>query len=150
MRFFKSLERKFDSSGALDRGANFRYDGEHLAHEQLVGSAATVESTRWYTHSNYTDELISLTLPAGDAGTVSPTSTVAGASAPANDDFYAHTDHQSSLRAFTDINTNVVNDYSYDSYGQIATEVEAVEQRLRYTGRFYDKDTELYHYRARA
>ena len=109
-----------------------------------------MESTRWYTHSDYTDDLISLTLPAGPGGRILPTAIGGGSSRPSNESFYVHRDHQGSLRAFTDEATNVGNEYAYDSYGQIQNEVEAVEQRLRYTGRFYDKDTELYHYRARA
>lgn len=54
------------------------------------------------------------------------------------------------MRALTDDAGQVLNEYSYDSYGNIETEVEALSQRYRYTGMEWDAATGLYHYRARA
>ena len=43
----------------------------------------------------------------------------------------------------------MVNEYSYDSYGNAEVAVETVLQRFRYTARFFDAETNLYYYRAR-
>ncbi|WHO22356.1 RHS repeat-associated core domain-containing protein [Agrobacterium tumefaciens] len=50
----------------------------------------------------------------------------------------------------TDDAGSVVNEYSYDSYGQPETAVETVPQAFRFTGREYDPETGLSHYRSRA
>ena len=54
------------------------------------------------------------------------------------------------MRAVTDDAGSVVNEYSYDSYGQPETAVETVPQPFRFTGREYDPETGLSHYRSRA
>jgi len=147
----RHTERKLDATtgDTLIGGANFRYDGQHLAHEQTLDTAGTVSDVRWYSHSDITDDLVSLTPSAGDTGTVSSSTTATGPLAPAADAFYYHTDHQGSVRAITDEAGNVVNEYAYDSYGNVEIAVEAVLQRFRYTARFFDADTGLYYYRAR-
>ena len=50
----------------------------------------------------------------------------------------------------TDDAGSVVNEYSYDSYGQPERAVETVPQPFRFTGREYDQETGLSHYRSRA
>ncbi len=60
-----------------------------------------------------------------------------------------HTDHQSSVRALTDETGAIVNEYAYTAYGDGEAAVEGVEQAFRYTGRRFEPETGLYHYRAR-
>jgi len=60
-----------------------------------------------------------------------------------------HADHLGSIRFLTDAAGNIANVYDYDSYGNILTQVETVEQPFLYTGREYDAAFELFHYRAR-
>ena len=92
---------------------------------------------------------MSLTPSVGGNGAVSSNTTATGNLAPAADAFYYHTDHQGSVRAITDEAGNVVNEYSYDAYGNAEVAVETVLQRFRYTARFFDAETNLYYYRAR-
>ena len=80
----------------------------------------------------------------------SPTATAPGPDAPSDTSFAYHTDHQGSVRAITDASGAVVSRYAYGAYGNAEEAVEGVEQPYRYTGREYDSDTGLHHYRARA
>lgn len=73
-----------------------------------------------------------------------------GPLAPAAGSAYYHADHQGSVRALTGEDGAVLNAYAYTAYGGEESAVEALAQPLRYTGREYDADTGLYHYRARA
>ena len=124
----RHTERKSDASNTLTGGANFRYDGQHLAHEQVLDATGAIASLNWYSHSDYTDDLVSLTPSVGDNGAVSSNTTATGSLAPAADAFYYHTDHQGSVRAITDEAGNVVNEYAYDSYGNAEVAVETVWQ----------------------
>ena len=58
-------------------------------------------------------------------------------------EFYYHTDHQGSIRQVTDGTGTVVNQYSYDSYGQFIERVETVAQLYGYTAR--EQDLSLIH-----
>jgi RHS repeat-associated protein len=142
-------ERRFDAANAPAGGMNFHYDGEEVAHEADVNTSGAVTNQRWTTHSDGTDDLLAVTLPAG-TGAVSPTAAISGPAAPSNASFYYHTDHQGSVRAVTDQNGAVTNTYAYDSYGTAQESVESLAQRFRYTGREFDALTGLHHYRARA
>ena len=62
---------------------------------------------------------------------------------------YAHLDHQGSVRAITDDAANILNSYTYGAYGNTETATETLPQRFRYTGREWDADLGLMHYRAR-
>lgn len=62
--------------------------------------------------------------------------------------FAYHKDTLGSIRAITDDSKNVVNTYTYDSFGNI-TQTGTLSQPYAYTGREYDSETGLYYYRAR-
>ncbi|MEM7758156.1 MAG: RHS repeat-associated core domain-containing protein [Cyanobacteria bacterium P01_A01_bin.40] len=63
---------------------------------------------------------------------------------------WALTDHQNSVRVVLDRQGNVVNQISYDSFGQITNETNPdVDFRFSYTGREFDAETGNYYYRAR-
>ncbi|NJL52735.1 MAG: RHS repeat-associated core domain-containing protein, partial [Hydrococcus sp. SU_1_0] len=63
---------------------------------------------------------------------------------------WALTDHQGSVRVLLDNDGNVVNNITYDAFGNITVESNPdVNFRFSYTGREYDAETGLYNYRAR-
>ena len=63
---------------------------------------------------------------------------------------WALTDHQNSVRIVLDNNGEIVNQISYDSFGQIVNETNPdVDFRFSYTGREFDAETGNYYYRAR-
>ena len=62
--------------------------------------------------------------------------------------FYYHADGLGSITAITDQNRNVVQRYSYDSFG-VPKYTETFRNSFMYTGREWDKETGLYYYRAR-
>ncbi|MGP4687089.1 RHS repeat-associated core domain-containing protein [Agrobacterium pusense] len=124
--------------------------GEHVAAEADVDGAGVASEPRRYSHTDSVDDLAGITLAAGAGGVPSSTATATGANAPSASSYYVHTDHLGSVRAVTDDAGSVVNEYSYDSYGQPERTVETVPQPFRFTGREYDQETGLSHYRSRA
>ena len=127
----------------------YHYDGQNIVRTYVVpGNAATneIRDARFYTGSNNTDELLGLALvDETQSASVRP-----WAWDPQQGvGYYAHTDHQGSIRAITDDTGAVVNQYTYGAYGNTETAVEAIPQRFRYTGREWDRDIALMHYRAR-
>jgi RHS repeat-associated protein len=128
------------------------HDGEHIIAEASdanpdpntnVGNDGN-NITRWYTHSDATDDLLAITPQAAPTG-------LYYSAIPSQVAHYSvHTDHQGSVRAVTDLTGGVVNSYAYDAYGNAEEAVESLPQRFRYTGREWDGVTRLYHYRARA
>jgi RHS repeat-associated protein len=63
--------------------------------------------------------------------------------------YYYHADGLGSIAALTDERGRVVQDYQYDSYGNLHDRQNRVKQPYTYTGREYDRETGLYYYRAR-
>jgi RHS repeat-associated protein len=66
-----------------------------------------------------------------------------------SDTIWYHADHLGSIRQATNLAGQVVNEYSYGSYGQVTSEVEQTRTRFRFTGREFDSETGLYFFRAR-
>jgi RHS repeat-associated protein len=63
---------------------------------------------------------------------------------------WALTDHQGSVRMLLDNDGNVVNQISYDAFGNITLETHSnVNFRFSYTGQEFDAETGLYNYSAR-
>jgi RHS repeat-associated protein len=63
---------------------------------------------------------------------------------------WALTDHQGSVRMLLDNQGNVVNQITYDAFGNITLETNPdVNFRFSYTGREFDSETGLYNYRSR-
>jgi RHS repeat-associated protein len=59
-------------------------------------------------------------------------------------------DNQGSIRLVTDKDGNVVNEITYDAFGQVTAETNAgIEFRFGYTGREFDSETGNYYYRSR-
>jgi RHS repeat-associated protein len=174
----RTLEKTRDLAGNLTAATAWIYDGEQIAYEQqlrLDGSGTAVIpyasilcalpeaalacriTTRWYTPSDVTDDMIAATpdVASAPAGTpISPTISGGGipqgASSPSAASYAYHTDHQGSVRAITNDAGQIVNAYAYDAYGNAEEAVESLAQPYRYTGREWDGVTRLYHYRARA
>jgi len=144
--------RSIPSTGGeagLQSTTAWRYDGQHIAYEETRDAAGSIIDDRWYSHSDYTDDIIAVTSPTGASGTSSPTALVAGPDAPSDASLYYHSDHQGSVRALTDDAGAIINEYSYTSYGDEEVVVAGFVQPFRYTGREHEEETGLYYYRAR-
>ncbi len=103
---------------------------------QGSGGPASSQSRRWFTQGGE-DDIAAITPSA--SGTLDPGSS----------SIYASTDHLGSVRALHDDNGTVVADLDHDTFGNREVAVESFAQPFGYTGREYDADTGLYHYRAR-
>jgi RHS repeat-associated protein len=62
---------------------------------------------------------------------------------------YYEADGQGSITSLSDASGSVANQYVYDSFGNSLTTSGAVTNELRFTGREFDSETNLYFYRAR-
>lgn len=65
------------------------------------------------------------------------------------DTYYYHADGLGSITAITDNRGKVIQDYQYDSYGNLHDQKNRIKQSYTYTGREWDRETGLYYYRAR-
>jgi RHS repeat-associated protein len=63
--------------------------------------------------------------------------------------YYYHADGLGSIVALTDSSGKVVQDYEYDSFGNLKDQKNRIKQPYTFTGREWDKQTALYYYRAR-
>jgi RHS repeat-associated protein len=70
---------------------------------------------------------------------------------PSDTKNYYHINHQGSVIATTDVSGNIVQQLSYDEYGNLSSgsSSSTTGQVFRFTGRRYDVETGLYYYRAR-
>lgn len=102
------------------------YDGDDIALE--IESDGTTTTKTFYTHGQNIDEHLAL---------------------ERNGSFYYyHADGLGSVTAITDANRNVVQRYSYDSFGRITAQ-NSFKSSYTFTSREYDPQTGLYYYRAR-
>ena len=62
---------------------------------------------------------------------------------------YYHVNHQGSVIDMTDATGNVLQEMSYDEYGNLSSGSAATGEPFRFTGQRYDPETGLYYYRAR-
>jgi RHS repeat-associated protein len=114
----------------------FYYDNARIIETQETGGSGSVTT---YTYGNYIDEVLTATRPA-------PLGTL-----------YYHQNTLWSFHALTDAAGAVVERYTYDAYGapQILTSAfgpltsSAFGNRFMFTGREWDTECSLYHYRAR-
>jgi len=131
---YDALGRRISKNTAA--GATcFFYDGARIIEEQACsgGTQAT------YTYGNYVDEVLTRTTNPGSPVT-----------------YYYHQNTLWSVYALTDSAGNVVERYSYDPYGKL-TVMDAAFSTLNtppstpftFTGREFDAESGLYHYRAR-
>ena len=133
---------EFDALGrrvARDDGTNdtiFVQSGQQTVADYPSGTAAT-SPTYTYLYASYIDEPIVRV----DGSTLE----------------YYHRTQQYSITAVTNSSGTVVERYAYDAYGNLsifdgsgtARTTTAIDNRYTYTGREYDEDLGLYHYRAR-
>ena len=63
--------------------------------------------------------------------------------------YYYHQDEQLNTTLITDEERKLRNHYQYDAFGAGLEAVEALPNRIRYTGQQYDEQTEQYYLRAR-
>lgn len=63
--------------------------------------------------------------------------------------YFYHADGLGSIVALTDKAGKVVQDYWYDSFGNLNDQKNRIKQPYTYTGREWDKETGLYYYNAR-
>jgi RHS repeat-associated protein len=116
-----------DGDGAADTVENFVYDGSNIA---LVFDEAGNLSDR-YLHGAEIDQI--LASEAAD-GTV----------------LWALTDNQGTVRDILDADGNIINQITYDSYGNVTSQTNpAIDFRYGYTGRELDEATGLMSYRTR-
>ncbi|MEK4297356.1 RHS repeat domain-containing protein [Paenibacillus sp. FSL R5-0914] len=64
------------------------------------------------------------------------------------DYYYLYNGHGDVVQIL-DTNGNVVNSYSYDSWGNITNQTEGISNSFKYAGEIYDEETGLYYLRAR-
>jgi len=108
--------------GAIKR---YVYDNEDII---LELNASGVQQA-YYTHGQGIDEPISI-----EHG---------------GNTYYYIADGLGSIVKLVDASGNVVNEYVYDSFGNMVSKAEIVENPYRYTAREYDVESGLYYYRMR-
>lgn len=106
------------------------YDGDSIIME-ITDDGTPINGTKtFYTHGQGTDEPLAM-----ERG---------------GQFYYYHTDGLGSITAITDasISGNIVQSYSYNSFG-MPKYVPNIQNSYLFTGREWDKETQLYYYRAR-
>ena len=112
------------SPNACPRTTNYIYDGQNIIAEYDQNNNITAS----YTHGPNIDEPLSV-----QKGT---------------NTYYYHADGLGSITALSNSSGNIVQTYSYDSFGNITT-TGNISQPFTYTGREYDSETGMFFYRAR-
>lgn len=122
--------RKTTSDGTI----YYFYDGNNLIEERDAQGNTTVT----YVYANGIDQVVQMSR--------------------GNDTYYYHVDGLGSVMAVTNASGAVVERYSYDPYGTptiydasgYELSQSAIQNRMLFTGREYDAESGLYHYRARS
>ncbi len=129
-----SLSYKYDPFGRrIEKTVNsattrFLYDGDQIIAE-YDGSGTLIAK---YVYGSGIDEVVK---------GLSPQGTVP--------EWYYHYDGLGSVTNLTDSSGTTVETYSYDAFGK-SNITSSIGNRFMFTGREYDQETGLYHYRARA
>ena len=125
-RIGKSVDADGDGAGeaVVER---FVYDGDHIA----LTFDGEGNQTERFLHGNQIDQVLAQENAGGEV-------------------LWALADNQGSVRMLLDNDGNVVNEISYDAFGNITLETNGnVNFRFSYTGRELDPETGLYNYRTR-
>ena len=122
--FGKRIQKSFTQSG-LTTVNNYIYDAGNVI--QIVDASGTIKSR--YTHEDATDQPLALF----SGGSTS----------------YYQQDGLGSITSLSSPAGDLVNTYSYDSYGRLTGSTGTLANPFQYTGREYDSETGLYYYRAR-
>ena len=104
------------------------YDNDNIVMEIYTDPANTITKT-FYTHGSGTDEHLALER----GGSV----------------YCYHADGLGSIVKITDAGKNVVQSYTYDSFGMVKPVNDSFANGYTFTAREWDKETGLYYYRAR-
>lgn len=123
--FGRRIEKKY-TTPAKTITWTYVYDGDEIALETETDGTTTTKT--FYTHGRNIDEHLALER----SGSF----------------YYYHQDGLGSVTAITDASRNVVQRYSYDSFGKLTAQ-NSFKNSYTFTGREYDPQTGLYFYRAR-
>jgi len=127
--FGRRISKKVDTvTGGVTATTTFHYlyDQADIAVEFMTDNSGTTQTV--YTHGPNIDEPLSLERDGQYA--------------------YYHADGLGSIVSITDDTGNIIQTYTYDSFGTI-TPTTSFPNSFTYTGREYDEETGLYFYRAR-
>lgn len=130
---YDALGRRISKTTAAGT-THYYYDGLNLIEERNDQGATTAT----YVYANGLDQIVQMR-----RGT---------------DTYYLHTDALGSVMAATNADGSVVERYAYDPYGTptfydasgAPIPQSSIQNRMLFTGREYDAESGLYHYRARA
>jgi RHS repeat-associated protein len=122
--FGRRVEKRVTENG-IATTTRYLYDNEDILAE--YDDTNTIANR--YTHGPGIDEPLAL--------------------ATAKESYYYHADGLGSIVALTDASGKVVQTYEYDSFGNLKDLKNRIKQPYSYTGREYDRETNLYYYRAR-
>ena len=121
----RRIEKSVIASGSEAISTRYLYDGINIIAETDGGGTITTI----YTQGQGIDEPISMTR---------------------NNTYYYHRDTLGSITSLTDETGNVVQEYRYDSFGNITYMKDSnFIQPFTFTGREYDPESGLYYYRER-
>jgi len=112
------------ANSSCPKTTNYVYDGQNIILEYDQNNNITAS----YTHGPGIDEPLAVQ---------KETNT-----------YYYHADGLGSITSLTNVSGNVVQTYSYDSFGNI-TQTGSISQPYAFTSREYDSETGMYFYRAR-
>jgi RHS repeat-associated protein len=124
---YDALGRRIETlvdAGGVPEVRRFFYDDWQVIEEQ--DDLSVLQAT--YVYGNYIDEVLNMQRGGGD--------------------YYYHTDDQYNVVAITDAAAAVVERYEYDDFGRPLS-TSLVDNPYLFTGRRYDTDSGLYHYRQR-
>ncbi|MFE6799894.1 RHS repeat-associated core domain-containing protein [Paenibacillus chitinolyticus] len=134
----KEVSYRYNGDGLLyertENGKTVRYyydDSQHLIREAEVGTDGTITPVYQYIYS-----------PAGSILARKPMTANTGL------EYYTLNGH-GDVVALRDSNGNVLNEYTYDIWGNPVTEKETVPNHFRYSGEYWDNTTKLQYLRAR-
>ena len=128
--FDNRIAKSVDADGAgagVAKEEHFVYDGDHIA----LTFDGEGNQTERFLHGTQIDQVLAQENADGEV-------------------LWALADNQGSVRMLLDNNGDVVNNISYDAFGNITLETNPeVNFRFSYTGRELDSETGLYNYRSR-
>jgi RHS repeat-associated protein len=125
-RIAKSVDADGDGAGEAEV-EKFVYDGDHIA----LTFDGEGHQTERFLHGTQIDQVLAQENADGEV-------------------LWALTDNLGSVRVLMDNQGNVVNQITYDSFGNVTAQTNAgTSFRFSYTGREFDSETGLYYYRAR-
>lgn len=135
--FGRRIEKRTEITGHGEHGHNvdegvtrYLYDGMNLIRETREGRrrAGRFETTSYLYGPNIDDPLAAMS---------------------DHRSWYYHADGLGSIVALSNTHGTVVQEYAYDSFGNMQQRGKSINQPFTYTGREWDRETGLYYYRAR-